>query len=413
MAPLMKFAGKELVKLYTYELKDIYLFLKSVANNPESFHIEKADEKRDKLKAIYEQILSLCPLDKTQFEEVKPDVKEENFEPRKQGTSKTDPDFQPRQHIYRRLRRPDDDPGDPKIRVNLNDTWSHHYPLGLQEEKLPYWCHYDLLGLFFSLMGPAQQNSGRFNFFLPLTAVYTRWCFTIGGSRKRTDLHDAQALAFVEKPGHGPAPAIFQCTWGEGEESKVDFSLGASMGGQNFAAKPLPGWKTHLQRARFDLLWNWNDIKSSKWTDSKNVVHDFGFGSSPGKTEFGNCGETYPFIHMLGAHRKEGQDKVEGLALSPSFLIDEDLWNGYSLSKIYAESQTKRDPDDDIGYKYMWSPCPNCKHLITHVDIGMLDRFRPDKTPPSAADLEQGDGSAGKSGSLCRNKLSATSLNCK
>ncbi|KAF5603160.1 uncharacterized protein FSUBG_7383 [Fusarium subglutinans] len=398
MAPHMKFVGKELVKLYTYELEDIYLFLKAVADNPESFPIGKAAEKKERLQKTYKQILSLCPLDKTQFKEIKPDVEEENFEPRKNGTAKADPDFQPRQHIYRRLRNTGDGPEDPKIRVNFSDAWSHHYPLSLQEEKLNYWCHYDLLGLFFSLMGPAQQNSGKFNFFLPLTAVYARWCFTIGGSRKRKDFPDppAMAMAFVEKPGHGPPPAMFQCTWGEGEESKVEFSLGASMGGQNFGGKQLPGWREHLQRARFDLLGNWNDIKNSKWTkDGK--VFDFGFGTYPGNTEFGNCAETYPFIHMLGAHRKQGQERVQGLALSPSFMTDEDLWEGYSLRKIYAESQPKRDPDDDIGYKHMWSPCQNCKHLITHVNIEMLDRFRPDETPPMPADLEEGGGSDGRS----------------
>jgi hypothetical protein len=54
-----------------------------------------------------------------------------------------------------------------------------------------------------------------------------------------------------------------------------------------------------------------------------------------------------------GANRKEGRDKVQGLALNPSFSANEDLWEGYSLEQIYIESETKRDPDDDNGYKYM------------------------------------------------------------
>lgn len=98
-----------------------------------------------------------------------------------------------------------------------------------------------------------------------------------------------------------------------------------------------------------------------------------------------------------GANRKEGRDKVQGLALNPSFSANEDLWEGYSLKQIYIESETKRDPDDDNGYKHMWSPCQNCKHVITHVDIGLVNNFRPDKTPPTDADLDEGDGSEGRS----------------
>ncbi|EXK23923.1 hypothetical protein FOQG_10484 [Fusarium oxysporum f. sp. raphani 54005] len=54
-----------------------------------------------------------------------------------------------------------------------------------------------------------------------------------------------------------------------------------------------------------------------------------------------------------GANRKEGRVKVQGLALNPSFSANEDLWEGYSLKQIYIESETKRDPDDDNGYKHM------------------------------------------------------------
>lgn len=91
--------------------------------------------------------------------------------------------------------------------------------------------------------------------------------FTIGGSRNRHKLPDAQATAFIEKPSHGPPPAIFQCTWGPGQKSKVEFPLCASMGCQNFAPKQFGDWKTRLQRSQFDLLMNWNDIKNSVWTD--------------------------------------------------------------------------------------------------------------------------------------------------
>ncbi|KAK2668261.1 hypothetical protein RAB80_015641 [Fusarium oxysporum f. sp. vasinfectum] len=186
---------------------------------------------------------------------------------------------------------------------------------------LPYWCHYDLLGLFLPLMGPALPNSARFNFFLPLTAVYARWCFTIGGSRDINKLHDAQVMAFIGKTGHGPPPAIFQCTWGPGQKSKVDFSLGASMGGQNFAPKQLD--------------------------------HKFDFDTSPRQNSKTAAKPTHSYISCNGANRKEGRVKVQGLALNPSFSANEDLWEGYSLKQIYIDSETKRDPDDDNGYKHM------------------------------------------------------------
>ncbi|KNB12403.1 hypothetical protein FOXG_12007 [Fusarium oxysporum f. sp. lycopersici 4287] len=185
------------------------------------------------------------PLDKNQFEVVKAD----HIYLKPTGHTKREPDS---------IRDPDEDPDKPwsKFEVNLDAAWSHNYPLGTDNEMLPYWCHYDLLGLFLPLMGPTLPNSARFNFFLPLTAVYARWCFTIGGSRDINKLHDAQAMAFIGKTGHGPPPAIFQCTWGPGQKSKVDFSLGASMGGQNFAPKQLSDWKTRFQRSQFGLLMN-------------------------------------------------------------------------------------------------------------------------------------------------------------
>ncbi|KAM5519637.1 hypothetical protein FOXYSP1_18061 [Fusarium oxysporum f. sp. phaseoli] len=189
------------------------------------------------------------PLDKNQFEVVKADhiYRKPAGDTKREADSIRDPD-----------ENPDEDPDKPwsKFEVNLDAAWSHNYPLGTYNEMLPYWCHYDLLGLFLPLMGPALPNSARFNFFLPLTAVYARWCFTIGGCRDINKLHDAQVMAFIGKTGHGPPPAIFQCTWGPGQKSKVDFSLGASMGGQNFAPKQLGDWKTRVQRSQFDLLMN-------------------------------------------------------------------------------------------------------------------------------------------------------------
>lgn len=109
------------------------------------------------------------------------------------GTAgKINPDLQPNQHVYRRstgVEKQNKMKTD-VLRLKLTQTLcgiiiTPPPPPRAGMGSLPYWPHYDLLGLFLSLMGPAQRKSGRFNFFLPLTAVYIRWSFTIGGNRKR------------------------------------------------------------------------------------------------------------------------------------------------------------------------------------------------------------------------------------
>ncbi|RKL41569.1 hypothetical protein BFJ72_g5461 [Fusarium proliferatum] len=263
---------------------------------------------------LIETLLKRSPLDKNDIDQVKQHVKAENFEPRKGDrlTGVIDEDFEPPQHIYRRLTQEKEKAQHQKtwakIEVNPDSGWRHSYPYRPGIVELPYWSHYDLLGLFLSLMGPAQPNSDRYNFFLPLTAVYTHWAFTIGGSRNVGDIRErsVQAMGFRPQPGHGPPPTIFQCTWIEGSDSNVDFSLGASMGGHNYGTRrDLGDWGTKLQKTRFALLNDWNSIKTSKWKNQKKQDVLFSFEDSPSidsgrsKTKFGNCGETYPFVHLL------------------------------------------------------------------------------------------------------------------
>src|SRR5207248_8819204 len=61
------------------------------------------------------------------------------------------------------------------------------------------WSPYDLLGLFLSFMGPAPGGATKRNFYLPMTAVYGRWCRQIAGSYPRNTICDS--------------PFMFQCTW--------------------------------------------------------------------------------------------------------------------------------------------------------------------------------------------------------
>ncbi|KAF4442110.1 hypothetical protein FACUT_2334 [Fusarium acutatum] len=329
--------------------------------------------------------------------------KPENFEPRKGNrlTSEIDKDFEPPQHIYRRLtgeiKTAQNQKAWAKIEVNPDSGWRHNYPYKPGVVELPCWSHYDPFGLFLSLMGPAQPNSGRYNFFLPQTAVYTHWAFTIGGSRVVSDKGERslRSMGFTPQPGHGPPPTIFQCTWIEGSDSNVDFSLGASMGGHNYGDRQVLGdWGTRLQKTRFALLNNWNGINESRWKNRKGELVKFAFETLPsidggrGKTKFGNCGETYLFLHLLGAYREEsGRKHVKGLALASSFLNVKALRKAYSLKEISVKEGGR--------YKYFWAPCPSCKHLITRA-TAELNNFLPWKNAPSAKDFKEGEGSKTK-----------------
>ncbi|KAG4291798.1 hypothetical protein FPRO06_13051 [Fusarium proliferatum] len=333
-------------------------------------------------KAPYTQ----SPLDKNDIEVVKADVTAENYEPRigDRIKGKINQKLQPSQHIYRQstdvMKTDENKETWSPIEVKLDNDWSHAYPPRVGNGSLPYWSHYDLLGLFLSLMGPAQPNSDRFRFFLPLTAVYARWAFTIGG--------------------YGKPPTIFQCTWITGPDSKVDFSLGASMGGQNYGSinkengeNSLGNWSERLQRSRFDLLTGWNAIEDSEWTNKNGEPERFAFETSPSidsglsTTKFGNCGETYPFVQMLNQYRATGKEEIKGLALNSPFLGDDALWGGYSLANIHVEAAKKRQ-DEEISFKWIWSPCRNCKHLIK-VASAELDNFLPERNPPTKKDFEE------------------------
>ncbi|KAF4475786.1 hypothetical protein FAGAP_12633 [Fusarium agapanthi] len=386
-----------------------------VARDPASFDIPDAESKKFRLPTIYEQMLTLCksvanitplqpsPLDKNDIDKVKDKVKAENFEPRKGNrlTGEIDEDFKQAQYIYRRLTKEKKSAQNQrtwaKIEVNPDSGWSHKYPYRPGVVDLPYWSHYDLLGLFLSLMGPAQPNCDRYNFSLSLTAVYTRWAFTIGGSRDLGDLKETslQAMSFTPKPGHGPPPTIFQCTWIEGSDSYADFSLGVSMGGQNYGDRRVLGdWGTRLQKTRFELLKNWNAVEQSKGRNKKGQDEPFVFERSPSidggrsTTKFGNCGETYPFVHLLGTYRETSSRKeVKGPALYSSFLSVGALQKGYSLKDMLVKG--------DRGYKYLWAPCPNCRHLVT-VASAEVDNFLPWKNPPKPRDLKEVEGSKAK-----------------
>jgi hypothetical protein len=136
---------------------------------------------------------------------------------------------------------------------------------------LPFWSPIDLLGLFLSSLGPAPAGATKRTFFLPLVAVYGKWC------------------AAITQP---PRPWVFQCTWNTAGE----FFLGASQGG-HYSDKANTGtWRHVWKHARFRLL-NDEPFKLAGW----------GYNYSPSilqrglreGSKFGACGETYPFLTLL------------------------------------------------------------------------------------------------------------------
>ena len=95
-------------------------------------------------------------------------------------------------------------------------------------------------------MGPAPVGATKRNFFLPMTAMFGRWC---------------QQL--VHK-----SPLMSNCTW-ESENGPAKFFLGASLtvsltGGSFDLFQPADGtWKSVIRRVRYKLMGR--EVLSSRW----------------------------------------------------------------------------------------------------------------------------------------------------
>jgi hypothetical protein len=176
--------------------------------------------------------------------------------------------------------------------------------------KRLYWNQYDLLGLFFSKMGPAPGSPGtpgtsksldppvadQSKFYLPLTAVYAKFCFWIGGNQLPRKKKDGGGKP-EKGEGTGDPPACFQCTW---NEKTGQFFLGASLAGYRSNEEKIDygAWEDVVRGKRWHLFDNFYGFPGT-WGP-------FEEGRSPMKkwttktTLFGNCGETYPFLEMFG-----------------------------------------------------------------------------------------------------------------
>lgn len=178
-----------------------------------------------------------------------------------------DPNLRPNQHIYRAgnsgwqpsRRQPQANTSRFILRNHLHNARVFSNP-------------YDLLGLFLSSLGPAPIGATKANFYLPLTAVYGRWCAQIAGS----------AIG-----GVGYVPAVFQCTWRIADGIAPQFFLGSSIAGYTEAGTGT--WPSVVRKARFNLLFpNGNFDQSPSRTLHGNTG-----------TRYGSCAETHPFLELL------------------------------------------------------------------------------------------------------------------
>lgn len=226
------------------------------------------------------------------------------------------PAIKPNQHIHRRLNKgwkwksaADGGPlGETKLYADT--TWKYPAnPLPVDQDLRlphPYFSPYDLLGLFLSLMGPESGATKR-TFYLPMVALYQRWCHQIAGNKN--------AAGVTQPAGVGDPAAIFQITW---RKSTGDFFLGTSMAGYSWTnvvgnqETEIGKWEEAIKKERFKLLSGWHNIQIYKFPGGgKEWDWDFDLSvtranekpkapKTSERTRFGNCGETYPFINVMG-----------------------------------------------------------------------------------------------------------------
>ncbi|KAI1124289.1 hypothetical protein F5Y10DRAFT_285214 [Nemania abortiva] len=206
-----------------------------------------------------------------------------------------------------------------------------------------WWNPYDLLGLFLSVLGPAGVGATKKNFFLPLCAVYAKWCSRLAG---RADGRWGWATPGL---GEGVWPFMFNITWRpEGNPvTAIYFFLGSSTAGDQWKENLVGQWRARVQRSRFNVLYGALPLKPFKQDsfDKKNSPVELrtkGAGQC-----YGNCAETYPFIFSIRG-TVDANRNLQGLALQKEFMSAENL-------KAYDESQV---------WKKLYGPCGNCSEII-------------------------------------------------
>ncbi|GAB0146633.1 hypothetical protein EsHS_00007026 [Epichloe bromicola] len=196
----------------------------------------------------------------------------------------------------------------------------------MMEEKKPgkkpgWWCPYDLLGLFLSLLGPAPAAADKNNFYLPLTAVYARWCSRIAGRP------DEKWKWEPSDHGEGPLPYVFQCTWHTTVDEKTkqhcgQYFLGASTAGDEFRIET-GSWREEVQEARFNMLFACQKVSMVQENDFREKKAPNMNRPAGTQVPFGNCAETYPFAIRFSGDMTQNKNSMAGLALKRDFMEKE------------------------------------------------------------------------------------------
>ncbi|KAJ3545139.1 hypothetical protein NM208_g2660 [Fusarium decemcellulare] len=268
------------------------------------------------------------------------------------GSLYKDPTKQPSSHIARLLDQDwkKDDKTNSKFIVS---GWSFRQSMQTFKGPVPdWWCAYDLLGLFLSLLGPAPSAADKNNFYLPLTAVYARWCSRIAG-------HPESNWNWTpDVQGEGYLPFVFQCTWhvevdNSTKQHRGQYFLGATTAGDSFVSDPNPekypaSWQERVQEARFNALFRCQKLPMVQINDFKNRAAPN--MNLPGRNmvPFGNCAETYPFAVRFLAERTQNENLMTGLALKRDFMEKEEY-------PEYDEFSTS------VIWKNLMGPCANYK----------------------------------------------------
>ncbi|KAL8286074.1 hypothetical protein RB597_002936 [Gaeumannomyces tritici] len=226
-------------------------------------------------------------------------------------------------------------------------TTSKFSTAGFVSGGLHLFNHYDMLGMFLGLLGPAISGQvNKYNFYLPLTAMYAQWCSELGT---------------VRWPGDFRAiPAMFQCTW---DVKSGMYRLGASLGG-HFADRggenATGTWLEVIRDARHAVLAQRREDRIH--FDVVRGTEPLGKGKEKGEeTPWGNCAETYPFADMFWSDPAYNESNIRGIALNCDFLFDQDA------ARMAAKAGTRKFYDDArYGYVYNYQelPCVNCRQLI-------------------------------------------------
>ena len=138
-------------------------------------------------------------------------------------------------------------------------------------DGIPFANLFHILGLILSSISLGPGNATTRNFYLPLTAMYANWCITLGNSK----------------------PTMFNCTWAIAGQARGRFFLGASLKGYN-APVSIGPWASVVKEARFSL------VNDAAMAHSGYTMNDCPERRTTGRwIAFGNCAETYPFIHIL------------------------------------------------------------------------------------------------------------------